>query len=891
MTGLSKQRKIIWNKHETMNSGMKRSFVFVIVIALVVQITACTKFQEDIENLDNRTLGRLEAVKTEAVNNTFDKDLLIKAINLNCKYVLQDWWEGTRENSYQSSYLPDAKPLTTEQKAAIEESKESFVNWAEEKYLQIPNWQKNNFSENAILPHCYASRILSTAIHYDIYDASITGISENEAIKKTVLLITSLIKYHCSNSENGWGNCWQGALWAEMVGMSAFLMKDYLSDENWIMLYNMIQSESNYVIHEAGVKVYKDRGGNIREGREGDSQSETDAWNATILALALVAFPDNENQKIWREKFIELNVEAMTCPSDVYSDRVIDGYSFINSYGSNINEDGTVTNHNKIHIDYMASPIESLAESSIALSFAEECGTFNCLKFNVDKVYNALVELDLGEFESSKAGHHFYERTANGRASSDTNMPEENEWGNNRQANYLLVDTYVSLIGADSSLDDNLKADKWARCRIEKIIEMMGRDESGRIYQYGEENFASGQLYAMACLGQVYSLISGNMIGASKIATKIQASKEESNIINAITGKIKRHMYEITDSFPDYTSEQNLNYELRGNRSWTSGFYPGEVYLAYEATLDENFLTNRKTFLDSFEHRLVERINLDHDIGFLYTLSCVNLYNATGDERARELAIQAADILKGRFITRGGYIQAWDTVNDNRPYRYMIIDTMMNLPLLYWASEITGDNSYAEIANAHADTTIKTLIRNDHSIIPRCLISSETGEVYKWENGVAVSLDTTWARGQAWAVYGYALAYQYTGNDIYLQTAQALADFFISNLPVDSVPYYDLSFTDDNPDLKDTSAASIFACGLIELGKVKGDTDDSYINKAKDIIDRLCQEYFIEDEDVIWLLRGSTYTKDEGNGCTIWGDYFFFEGLLKLNGFDISAEI
>lgn len=387
---------------------------------------------------------------------------------------------------------------------------ESFKNWRNEKYLLIPNWQKSDCSEQAILPPCYACRIISSAIHYGFYDAHTTGVSKEEATKKIVLLISSLAKYHCSNSEKGWGNCWQGALWAEMLGMSAFLMKDYLSDEVWGMVCNMIHSECDYVISYAGVNVYMDRSGNIIN--EGDSKAEEDAWNATILALAIATLPNDVRQTEWRKRFIELNVTSMACPSDVSSDRIIDGYCFTECPGSNINEDGTVVNHGKWHIDYMASPIESFAESSIALSFSRENLVFDCLSHNVDKVYKALVELDLGKYDESKSGHHFYERTPEGKASCITNMPGNNEWGSNRQANYFLVDTYSSLIQADDNLPDRLKADKWAVCRMERISEMMGRDTSGRIYLDGEENFASGQLYAMACLTQVYSLLKGDIL-------------------------------------------------------------------------------------------------------------------------------------------------------------------------------------------------------------------------------------------------------------------------------------------------------------------------------------------------------------------------------------------
>lgn len=440
-------------------------------------------------------------------------DKLIWAMNQNCKYVLTSWWNEPKDVAFQPSYLPNSKPLTDEQQSEVEKSLESFKNWSNQDYLLLPNWKKNDLSEQAILPSCYASRILSSAIHYGYYDETVTGISIEEAIKKTTLLISSLVKYHCSNTEEGWGHCWQGALWAEMVGMSAVLLKEYLSPQVWNMVSIMIKSECDYVINVAGIQYYRDKSGQIWYGRDGDSQSETEAWNATILALAIAQFPVDSNIETWTKSFIEFNIAATACPTDVYSDRIIDGHCLAEFDGSNINEDGTVTNHGKLHIDYMASPIESFAESSIALSFSSSINYFECLIFNVDKIYNALVDLDLGQFESSKAGHHFYERTNQGQPSCDTNMPEENEWGQNiRQANYYLVDSYVSLIGADASLPEKLRASKWGETRLARIIEMIKRDNSGRIYQEGEENFASGQLYAMACLSQVYSMFKGDYL-------------------------------------------------------------------------------------------------------------------------------------------------------------------------------------------------------------------------------------------------------------------------------------------------------------------------------------------------------------------------------------------
>lgn len=467
----------------------------VFVLLIILEVSSCARN----DSIDNSIVS--------------DNKLLIRAINQNCKYVLTTWWNSPKDVSFQPSYLPNSKPLTIEQQTEVNNSVESFINWKDEEYLLIPNWQKNFYSEQAILPPCYACRILSSAIHYGIFDPKAVGISQEEAVKKTVLLLSSLAKYHCSNSEEGWGNCWQGALWAEMLGMSALLMKEYLSEKDWTRICNVIRSECDYVIDYAGVQFYRNRQGNIIDGREGDSQAETVAWNATILALAMTVFPNDPKKEVWRNSFIELNVAAMTRPSDVYSEIIIDGLQLKESLGSNINDDGTVTNHGKLHIDYMASPIESFAESSIALSYADEAWSFDCLSFNVDKVFYALVDLDLGLFEASKAGHHFYERSELGGASCDTNMPEENEWGNNvRQANYYLVDTYVNKIGADSVLPDILRGNNWAHSRLLRIIEMIDRDGSGRIYHDGEEFFASGQLYAMACLVQTYALLNGDFI-------------------------------------------------------------------------------------------------------------------------------------------------------------------------------------------------------------------------------------------------------------------------------------------------------------------------------------------------------------------------------------------
>ena len=186
---------------------------------------------------------------------------------------------------------------------------------------------------------------------------------------------------------------------------------------------------------------------------------------------------------------------------DIMVKDIIDGY--------NVNDDGTVTNHGLVHIDYIVSPIESFAENYIIFKFHDqpvpECCTFNC-----DELYSSLVNIDIGTYDWRKTFHHFYERDIFGNPTSKTNMPGENDWGSKRQANYYLADTFSSMTKCDAICSNRYKASEWARRRLVTIYASINREETndmlGRIYRNGEERFASGELYAEACLAQAYSL-------------------------------------------------------------------------------------------------------------------------------------------------------------------------------------------------------------------------------------------------------------------------------------------------------------------------------------------------------------------------------------------------
>lgn len=353
--------------------------------------------------------------------------------------------------------------------------------------------------------------------------------------------------------------------------------------------------------------------------------------------------------------------------------------------------------------------------------------------------------------------------------------------------------------------------------------------------------------------------------------------------LNKTLTTVDRNLDYYNDSF-QHVSVGN-KYPKVQNNVWTTSFLPGMAHLAYFTTGDEKYLRNSEFYLKSFEERIEKTEHTDtHDLGFLYTLTCVALYKLKGNEKAKEIAIKAADKLASRYNEQGQYIQAWGKMGIGVPNVKIIIDCMMNLPLLYWATEVTNDAKYADIAKKHAITSSKTLVREDGSVYHTYLFDPISGRAIMGKTHQGKFDESTWARGQAWAVYGFTLSYMYTKDPQFLEIALKAADYYINNLPKDFVHYWDFSVTDLNPEMKDSSAASIGACGLLELSKYVEDTKgESYKKCALIMVQQLCEHYFIDTNDSgFGLLRESFYNIRECNECSSWGDYFFVEALCTI---------
>lgn len=374
----------------------------------------------------------------------------------------------------------------------------------------------------------------------------------------------------------------------------------------------------------------------------------------------------------------------------------------------------------------------------------------------------------------------------------------------------------------------------------------------------------------------------------SELRTVIQTALRDAERI------LKSNLPKFTDKFQDSNSTNNF-YEATVNVEWTTGFCTGEYWLAYENSGDTAFRDAASVQVESFLHRIENRIDVDHhDMGFLYTPSCVAAYKLTGSETGKKAALLAADNLIARFQEKGQFLQAWGELGATDNYR-LIIDCLLNLPLLYWASDVTGDPKYHRLAVAHTKTSLANLVREDNSTYHTYFFDPDTGMPLKGVTRQGYRDASAWARGQAWGIYGLALSYHYTGDPACLGLFRRVTDFFISRLPEDMVPYWDLEFTEgDEP--RDSSASAIAACGMLEMCKaLPPDEAAHYREVAERLTVALIKNCAVSDPSVSnGLLLHGVYAKnspynpipaDRGvDECNTWGDYFYMELLTRLAG-------
>lgn len=325
--------------------------------------------------------------------------------------------------------------------------------------------------------------------------------------------------------------------------------------------------------------------------------------------------------------------------------------------------------------------------------------------------------------------------------------------------------------------------------------------------------------------------------------------------------------------------------------TWTNGFWGGMMWLMYKGTGREDYKITAECSETLMDGALENYKMLHHDVGFMWHILSGANYRLTGNQRSLNRNLAAAASLAARFNIDGGYIRAW-----NGPWEeggnqgWSIIDCMMNIPLLYWASEEIGDPRFKRIAMAHADMTLRDHIRADGSINHIVEHDTETGEAVRVHGGQGCSETSCWSRGQAWAVYGTILSYIHTGEKRYLDAAVKTANYFIANCRANGyLPVIDFRAPLE-PMYFDSTAGVCAACGILETAKYVSPAEGRmYTQAAVEMLKAIDRNFcnYSGEEDSVVQMGSERYPLNDMKGVhipIIYGDFFFAEAMLKLIG-------
>lgn len=366
-------------------------------------------------------------------------------------------------------------------------------------------------------------------------------------------------------------------------------------------------------------------------------------------------------------------------------------------------------------------------------------------------------------------------------------------------------------------------------------------------------------------------------------------TKEEvKSAIDLAMEQLRVNMEYFKEEFPTPATFDNI-YPKMDNTEWTNGFWTGELWLGYEYTNEEAMKKLAKANDRSFLDRVKKRIELDHhDLGFLYTPSCMAEYKLLHTPEAKEASILAADKLIERYQQVGGFIQAWGELGKPEHYR-LIIDCLLNIQLLFWASEQTGNPKYAQMATQHFYTSANNVIRDDASAFHTFYFDPKTGEPLKGVTRQGYSDDSAWARGQAWGIYGIPLTYRFVKDEDCFGLFKGMTNYFLNRLPKDHVSYWDLIFGDGSGHSRDSSATATAVCGMHEMLKHLPEVDSDKLTykyamhaMLRSLIDNYANREIKPGRPL--LLHG-VYSWHSGKGVdegNIWGDYYYLEALIRF---------
>ena len=358
----------------------------------------------------------------------------------------------------------------------------------------------------------------------------------------------------------------------------------------------------------------------------------------------------------------------------------------------------------------------------------------------------------------------------------------------------------------------------------------------------------------------------------------------------AACAKLKARVEKEGTGFPS-TCSTDYKYAQGPNNNWVCGMYTGCFWLAYQLTGDEFFKKVALEQLETYKTRWENRVGVDdHDVGFAYMPGCVSAYKLDGNEEAKKLALEVFDYYyntsyskEGKFIIRvhSGWRKGWVP-----GYRTMM-DSLMNAPFFFWASEVTGNPEYKQAAIDHVKTTADYLIREDGSSFHHYQFDPETSAPMHGVTLQGNSDDSCWSRGHAWGIYGFPIAYSYEKAPFIKEVHKNVAYFMLNHLPDDCIPYWDYDFVEgDEP--RDSSAATTSACGFLEMASMMDDSDPDKIifesaaaQLLEAVIDKCTGDIGVDYDGLICHV---THAKPQGAGideCAAYGDFFYLEALAR----------
>ena len=368
-----------------------------------------------------------------------------------------------------------------------------------------------------------------------------------------------------------------------------------------------------------------------------------------------------------------------------------------------------------------------------------------------------------------------------------------------------------------------------------------------------------------------------------------------SKALDRAIGKIEQLVPRFGLRNPRMGADDSLAYEFCTADEWVASFWTGQLWLAYSLTGDERLKNSARARRGYFQTVLDNPAWHDHDLGFLFLLSCVADYKLTGDEASREMSLRAADFLAARWRQPMPFVMCWNPMQRDpadfaaRKTRTLNIDSLQGMSLLYWAHRQTGQQSFLDIADMHNATAIKHLIRDDFSSYHAFEFDPGTGEPVRGYTHQGLSDESCWSRGQAWAIHGLAQSCLNSGNTAYRDASAGLADYISDKLPDDGVPLWDYDLPDERHPYRDTSAGAVTAAGLYTLAQCYGHGEEmqNYTALADRILLGLVENYDISEQpEAEGLLKEGAAFVDLGraNNLLPYGDYYYLEALMRAAG-------